>query len=68
VHLTNEEFVYELSDSGRKLLVCLNVGDTAAKLPVPYGKAVLNGTGSLTRSGQADAIVDLASHSYAVIE
>jgi cyclomaltodextrinase len=68
VHLTNEQFVYEVSGSGRKLLVCLNIGDTSAALPVPYGETVLNGTGQLTRSGQADAIVDLAPHSASVIE
>ena len=68
VHLTNEEFVYEVSGSGRKLLVCLNIGDASADLPVPHGRTVLHGTGWLTRSSQADAIVGLGPHSAAVIE
>ena len=68
VHLTNTEFVYEVSDSTRKLLVCLNAGAASAELPAPYGKSVLNGDAELKQGGQADTIVGLAPHSYAVIE
>ena len=68
VHLTNEQFVYEASDSGRRLLVALSVGAAAAELPVPYGKSVLHGTGVLERGGAADAAVVLPAHGWAVLE
>jgi cyclomaltodextrinase / maltogenic alpha-amylase / neopullulanase len=36
VHLTNEQFAYEVSDGTRALLVAVNVADAAADLPVPF--------------------------------
>jgi cyclomaltodextrinase len=68
VHLTNEQFVYEATDGTRRLLVALNAGAASVELGAPYGKRVLSGTGQLERGGQADAVVGLGPHCYAILE
>ena len=52
VHLTNEQYAYEVSDGDRKLLVCLNLGDEPA---------------DVERGGQ-EAPVRLDPHSYTIVE
>ena len=68
VHLSNEQFVYEASDSSHRLLVALNVGAASVELPAPYGKAVLTGTAELKRGGEADTVVRLAPHSFVILD
>ena len=68
VHLSNEAYAYEAADGDRKLLVCLNAGDTAAAIPVPHGKAVLSGTADLDGPGDAGAVARLGPHSYAILD
>jgi cyclomaltodextrinase len=67
VHLTNEQFGYEVSDGEHRLLVCLNVGAEPAEIPVPHAASVLNGAAELTHAGSGDAVVRLAPHTFAVL-
>jgi cyclomaltodextrinase len=68
VHLTNEQYVYEASGAGGRLLVALNVAAASVDVPAPYGKRVLSGDAELKGDGQADALVGLGPHSYAIVE
>jgi cyclomaltodextrinase len=52
VHLTNEQYMYEVSDGDRKLLVCLNLADEPADV----------------EPGGSQAPVRLEPHSYAIAE
>jgi cyclomaltodextrinase len=48
VHLTNTELVYRASAESESLLVALNLGPTAARLPAPGSTTVIAGTATLT--------------------
>jgi cyclomaltodextrinase len=47
VHLTNEQFAYEASDGGHRIIVALNIGAAAAEIPVPGAASVLHGSAEL---------------------
>ncbi|MCA2214391.1 alpha-amylase family glycosyl hydrolase [Jidongwangia harbinensis] len=67
VHLTNEQFAYQVSDGDHRLLVCLNVGTEPAEIPAPHATSVLNGEAELTHPGSGDTVVRLAPHAFAVL-
>ncbi len=68
VHLSNESYAYETADGEHRLLVCLNVGDTAADVPAPHGRTVLSGAAELQRAGGADTVARLGPHSFAILD
>ena len=67
VHLTNEQFGYEVSDGTHRLLVCLNIGAEPADVPVPHATAVLNGEADLSHAGDAGATARMGPHTFAVL-
>jgi cyclomaltodextrinase len=64
IHLANEQFVYEARDGEHRLVVALNLAETAAELPV-------TGVGSVV-AGQAEVLaadrVRLQLHGWAVLD
>ncbi len=67
VHLTNEQFTYEVAGGDRRLLVCLNSGDEPAGVPAPHATTVLAGAADLADPGDAAATVRLAPHTFVVL-
>jgi cyclomaltodextrinase len=68
VHLSNEAYAYEAAGDDRKLLVCLNSGDTTASVPVPHGRTVLSGAADVDQAGDAGAVARIGPHSFAVLD
>jgi cyclomaltodextrinase len=68
VHLSNEQYVYEAAGPDRRVLVAANLAAASVEVPTPYGKKVLLGDAELKRDGQADAVVGLGPHSYAILD
>jgi len=64
VHLTNEHYVYEVSDGSARLLVALNAGAAPARLPAPSRKSVLLGEADF----EGDSVIRLAAHSFVVLD
>nr|WP_296063529.1 alpha-amylase family glycosyl hydrolase [uncultured Actinoplanes sp.] len=67
-HLTNEQFVYEVTDGSSSLSVALNVADAVVSVPVAYGNRVLWGNADLEGAGSAQATAQLAPHACVVLE
>jgi cyclomaltodextrinase len=68
VHLTNEQFAYEVTDGSSSLSVALNVADEVVRVPVAYGNRVLWGNAKLAGAGSAQATAELAPHTCVVLE
>ena len=62
LHLSNEQYAFEVADGTDRLAVCLNIGDNEAEVPVPGGQTVLSGQADL-----ADGVARLGPHSFLII-
>lgn len=67
VHLTNEQLVLTLNEGAGRLLVALNLADTAALLPAPDARSVEVGAGDLIDAGGRGARVGLPAHGWAIL-
>jgi cyclomaltodextrinase len=67
LHLTNTELVYQVGPDRRRLLVALNLQDTAVDLPAPGATAVAAGAAELHQGNHEDARVRLDGHGWAVL-
>jgi cyclomaltodextrinase len=63
LHRDNRQLSYAVGADGQRLVVALNLADTAARLPVPGAGAVLAGAGTV----RGDS-VELAAHGWAVLD
>jgi cyclomaltodextrinase len=66
VHLANEHLVYEVSDDEHRLLVALNIGNTAAELPAPQVREVLAGAAAVREPAQPNARLHVDAVGWAV--
>jgi cyclomaltodextrinase / maltogenic alpha-amylase / neopullulanase len=62
VHVANEQLVYAVAGDGERLLVALNLADSAVRVPAPGAGAVLAGSGTIGRDD-----VELPAHGWAVL-
>jgi cyclomaltodextrinase len=67
LHLTNEQFVYEASAEGQRLLVALNLAGDPADCPVPAAARLLAGEADLVHPGTAQALIRLPPLGWAVL-
>jgi cyclomaltodextrinase len=67
VHLTNEQFVFEVADDEHRLVVALNLADGEADGPTPDANAVIAGAASLMDGGTEKAHVTLPPHAWAIL-
>jgi cyclomaltodextrinase / maltogenic alpha-amylase / neopullulanase len=67
MHLTNTQLVYQAGTDRQRLLVALNLEDTAADLPAPGATAIAAGEAHLHQANHQDARVRLDGHGWAVL-
>ncbi len=65
LHLTNRQLAYEARYGDDALLVALNLGDHAMRVPTPGARDVLAGAATLEQAGSAHAT--LAPHGWAIL-
>jgi cyclomaltodextrinase len=67
LHLTNEQFVYEVTGNGERLVVALSVGDGPVEVPAPRAGALLAGCADVCVSGTEGARLRLPAGGWAVL-
>jgi cyclomaltodextrinase / maltogenic alpha-amylase / neopullulanase len=67
LHLTNTQLVYQVGRDRQRLLVALNLQDTAVDLPAPGATAVAAGAAHLHQVNHQDARARLDGHGWAVL-
>ncbi|GJE58137.1 Neopullulanase [Methylobacterium trifolii] len=67
IHLANEQAVFGFGTGEGRLLLALNLADSAADLPAPDARAVEAGEAELRAGGSAAARLTLPAHGWAIL-
>jgi cyclomaltodextrinase / maltogenic alpha-amylase / neopullulanase len=68
LQLAKAQFAYEARHGDGRLLVALNLEDSATDQPAPRARRVVAGNAGLLQAGEAGAQVRLAPHGWAILD